>query len=63
VAAALAVGPAAVDHAVKRPALSFPAFLAIYLAEHLAYGAGVFRGCLRQRTFRSYRPEIARDLA
>jgi mycofactocin system glycosyltransferase len=63
VTAALVVGPAAVDYAVKRPALSFPAFLAIYLAEHLVYGAGVFRGCLRQRTFRSYRPEIARDLA
>jgi mycofactocin system glycosyltransferase len=59
VAAALALGAAAVDHAVRRPALGFPAFLVIYLAEHVAYGAGVFVGCLRVRTFASYRPSLA----
>jgi mycofactocin system glycosyltransferase len=52
----MAVGAAAVDHAVRRPALRFPAFLAIYLAEHAAYGAGVFVGCARLGTFASYRP-------
>ena len=29
----------------------------------IAYGAGVFRGCLRQRTFRCYRPVIVRDMS
>jgi cellulose synthase/poly-beta-1,6-N-acetylglucosamine synthase-like glycosyltransferase len=52
----LALGAAAVDYRVRRPALRFPAFLGFYLAEHLAYGAGVFWGCARQRTFASYRP-------
>ena len=60
-AAALALWPACVDHRLRRPALPFPAFVAFYLAEHLAYGAGVFRGCLRQRTFRSYRPVVVKD--
>jgi mycofactocin system glycosyltransferase len=55
-AAALAVGAAAVDHAVRRPALRFAPFFLLWLAEHLAYGAGVFRGCVRAGTFGSYRP-------
>ncbi len=59
-AAALALWPGGVDYRVRRPALGFPAFFALYLAEHLAYGAGVFCGCLRQRTFRSYRPVFTR---
>lgn len=58
-AGALALGAATVDHAVRRPALPFPAFLLIYLAEHVAYGAGVFAGCLRVRTFASYRLSLA----
>lgn len=59
--AALALWPAWVDYRLKRPALPFASFAAFYLAEHLAYGAGVFRGCLRLRTFRCYRPVIARQ--
>ena len=62
-AAALALWPACVDYRLKRPAVLFPAFLAFYVAEQLAYGAGVFRGCLRQRTFRCYRPVIVRDMS
>ena len=58
--AGLVLWPACVDYRMKRPALPFPSFLAFYLAEHLAYGAGVFRGCLRQRTFGCYRPIIVR---
>jgi mycofactocin system glycosyltransferase len=58
-AAALAVLCAAVDHAVRRPALGFPAFLGLYLAEHLAYGAGVFCGCAKQGSFGSYRPVLS----
>ncbi len=61
-AAALALWSAGVDYWLKRPALWFPAFLVFYLAEHLAYGAGVFRGCLRQRAFRSYRPVFTRGM-
>lgn len=45
---------AAVDYAVKKPRLSFPAFLGYYLAEHGAYQAGVAIGCLRAGTWRSY---------
>jgi mycofactocin glycosyltransferase len=61
VASALVLWPACVDYRSRRPALSFPSFLAFYAAEQLAYGAGVFRGCLRQRTFRCYRPVFVRD--
>jgi mycofactocin system glycosyltransferase len=57
--AILAVWSGAVDHAVRRPPLRFPAFFGLYLAEHLSYGAGVFWGCLRQGTFGSYRPLIS----
>lgn len=55
-AAGLALFAAAVDHRVRRPALRFPAFLGLYVAEHLAYGGGVLCGCWRQGTFGSYRP-------
>lgn len=54
---------AGVDHAVRKPLLSFPRFAAIYLLEQFAYGAGVFCGCLRGRTFASYRVEILRQMA
>ncbi len=62
-AAGFAIGPGWVDYRLKRPALPFPSFVVFYLAEHLAYGAGVFRGCLRQRTFRCYRPVVVKDLS
>jgi uncharacterized BrkB/YihY/UPF0761 family membrane protein len=29
------------------------------VAEHLSYGAGVFVGCARQRSFGSYRPVLS----
>jgi mycofactocin glycosyltransferase len=45
---------AAVDYSVKKPRLSFPAYLGYYLAEHGAYQAGVVLGCLRAGTWRSY---------
>jgi mycofactocin system glycosyltransferase len=46
---------AAVDHAVKKARLSFPLFAGIYLLEQLAYGSGVFRGCLERKCFASYK--------
>ncbi len=47
---------AGVDYSTKRPRLDFPTYLGYYLAEHAAYQAGVFAGCVRSRTFRSYVP-------
>lgn len=58
VAAAAFLWVAGVDHRVKGVGLGFPSFLAFYLGEQLAYGAGVFWGCARRRSFRSYRPEL-----
>jgi mycofactocin glycosyltransferase len=53
---------AGVDYAIKRPELSFAAFAAVYLMEQVAYGAGVFRGCLKGRCFGSYRVVLFRQM-
>lgn len=53
---------AGVDHAVRKPPLSFIRFCGIYLLEHCAYGAGVFWGCLRRRCFSSYRVVLHRQV-
>lgn len=50
----------AVDYYVKRPKMSYPVYLFFYLAEHLAYQAGVFWGCVRQKYFGSYRLKFRR---
>jgi len=52
---------AGVDHAVRKPQLSLARFAGIYLLEQVAYGTGVFWGCLRGRTFASYRVVILRQ--
>jgi len=52
------LGVAAVDHRVRRPRLPLPLFCGYYVLEQLAYGCGVFWGCLRQRTFASYRLQL-----
>jgi mycofactocin system glycosyltransferase len=44
-----------VDYRVKKPLLAFLLFLFYYALEHSSYQLGVFIGCLRLRTFRSYR--------
>jgi len=49
---------AGVDYAVKKPPLSFPVFTGIYLLEQLAYGSGVFWGCLSRKCFASYKVHI-----
>jgi len=49
---------AGVDHAVKKPQLSCAAFTVVYLLEQVAYGAGVFWGCVTRRCFASYRVNI-----
>ena len=53
---------AGVDHAVRKPPLSFIRFCGIYLLEHLAYGTGVFWGCLMRRCFSSYRVVLLRHM-
>lgn len=52
---------ARVDYAVRKPDQTFASFTGIYLLEQIAYGAGVFWGCLRRRTFCSYRVVILRQ--
>ena len=53
---------ARVDYAIKRPQQSFASFAVIYSLEQIAYGAGVFWGCLSRKTFRSYRVIILRQM-
>ena len=54
-AAGVLVATAAIDYHVRRPSLAFAWFLLFYTGEQLAYGAGAFWGCLRARSFGSYR--------
>lgn len=51
----LLLWPATIDWRVRKADLLLPVFCVFYLLEHLAYGAGVFRGCLDQKSFASYR--------
>ncbi|MBI5484723.1 MAG: mycofactocin biosynthesis glycosyltransferase MftF [Deltaproteobacteria bacterium] len=53
---------AAVDFMIKKPQLTFAGFSIIYLLEQLAYGAGVFWGCLTRKCFTSYRVVIFRQV-
>lgn len=52
----------AVDYRVKLPRLHFPVFLCFSLAEHTAYQVGVAVGCVRMRSFRSYRVALSRPV-
>ncbi len=53
---------AGVDFSIKKPSQSFIAFAAIYTLEHIAYGSGVFWGCLRRGSFSSYRVVLMRRM-
>jgi mycofactocin system glycosyltransferase len=53
---------AGVDYVIKKPRLTPFGFTGIYLLEQIAYGAGVFWGCLRGRGFASYRVTILRKM-
>lgn len=46
--------PVLVEFARKKPRLSLPVFLFLYLAEQACYQAGVFWGCLTWKSFRPY---------
>ena len=47
-----------VDYQTKRPALTYPGFLFFYVLEHISYQTGVFMGCVKARTFGSYRMRL-----
>lgn len=53
---------ARVDHSIKKPQLSFIRFAVVYLLEQVAYGTGVFWGCLSRKNFASYRVVILRQI-
>jgi mycofactocin glycosyltransferase len=61
--AAAVLYSAGVDYSTRKPRMSFAAYLAYYLGEHLAYQSGVVRGCVRVRSFRSYLPVFERRVA
>jgi ABC-type multidrug transport system permease subunit len=44
-----------VDYSAKRPSLAFPVFLFYYVLDHISYQLGVLIGCLRARSFLTYR--------
>jgi mycofactocin glycosyltransferase len=52
---------ASVDYSVKRPRLAFSVFFFYYLLDHVSYQLGVLAGCLRARSFRSYRPRFTQQ--
>ncbi|MBC7963711.1 MAG: mycofactocin biosynthesis glycosyltransferase MftF [Steroidobacteraceae bacterium] len=53
---------AGVDYVIKKPKLTFVCYTIVYLLEQLAYGAGVFWGCLSRKCFASYRVVIFRQM-
>jgi len=59
-AAVLALVPAVVDWVRKRPDLDIPRWVAASLADDVAYGAGVWLGCLRTNSFGALVPALAR---
>ncbi len=58
VTTALFLWASLVDYLVKGARLDFPSFLFIYLLEQTAYSCGVFRGCLKQGSFSTYRVSL-----
>jgi mycofactocin system glycosyltransferase len=53
---------AGVDHAIKKPPLSFFSFMVVYILEQIAYGSGVFWGCFNRNCFASYRVVLLRQV-
>jgi mycofactocin system glycosyltransferase len=49
------LGVGLVDYRVRKPMMALPSFYGYYALEQLAYGAGVFWGCLAMKNFSSYR--------
>lgn len=55
----LLAGPPVTEFLRSRPAMHPAAYLAGHLADDLAYGAGIYAGCLRARTTIPLRPRLA----
>ncbi|HEY6837965.1 MAG TPA: mycofactocin biosynthesis glycosyltransferase MftF [Geobacteraceae bacterium] len=62
VAAAAFACAAGVDYAIRKPQLPFIAFALFYLLEHISYGSGVFWGCVREKSFTTYRLTVLRQM-
>ena len=58
IAALALLVPAAADWAAERRALDPVRFAALHVADDLAYGSGVWLGCLRARTLAPLLPRI-----
>ena len=57
-AVALVLVPPVVDWVRRRPDLDLPRWVAASVADDVAYGAGVWTGCLRERTFGPLLPTL-----
>lgn len=60
-AVALVLVPPVVDWVRCRPDLDLPRWVAVSVADDAAYGAGVWTGCLRERTFGPLLPTLRGD--
>ena len=60
-AAALLIAPATVEWLRTRPELDLPRWVAASVADDLAYGVGVWTGCLRERTLGPLLPTLRGD--
>jgi len=56
---AAAVVPALIEHRERRPDLGVAAFTVLRLADDLAYGAGVWAGCIARRDLTALLPAFA----
>jgi hypothetical protein len=52
------MGVGLIQHVIKKPRLSLPAFLLYFSLEQLSYQAGVWWGCIRARFFLPVMPRI-----
>ena len=59
-AASLLLGPALTGYRQRRPALDPVRFTLAAIADDICYGAGVWAGCVRERTFRPVLPVVSR---
>jgi hypothetical protein len=59
IAAAALLVPAAVEYRRLRPDLDPLRWTILRTADDLAYGAGVWAGCLRHRSFAALRPRLS----
>jgi hypothetical protein len=59
VLAAVAVVPGLLEWVDRRPGLDAARFVALRLADDLAYAAGVWAGCVGQRSARALLPDLA----